>query len=215
MSSSSDHDRQIGNGVLFGVVTELDEAGGLVRVDVDGMVTDWIPWAERNSGPGVREWSAYEVGEQVVVLSPYGDPSQGVVVGAIPCDAYPQPANVKTKRRTEWVDGAFVEYDREAQVMHVDVPTAGQIKLHVGGSTLTFTDGKVTLETPELLVDSPKSTFTGEVIVQGHFTGQSAADITGDCVITGGDVKADAFTLKTHKHSAVTAGTGVSGPSVP
>ena len=40
--------------LMLGVVSELDEAQARVRVDCDGMRTDWIPWIERRAGPGLR-----------------------------------------------------------------------------------------------------------------------------------------------------------------
>ncbi|MBO8044035.1 phage baseplate assembly protein V, partial [Pseudomonas aeruginosa] len=49
---SAEHARLIGNLLMIGVVRELDEANGRVRVDADGMLTDWIPWLERGAGPG-------------------------------------------------------------------------------------------------------------------------------------------------------------------
>lgn len=37
---SAEHARLIGNLLMIGVVRELDEANGRVRVDADGMLTD-------------------------------------------------------------------------------------------------------------------------------------------------------------------------------
>ena len=67
--------------VMIGVVRALDEANALVRVDVDGLITGWIPFTAGRAGPGAREWSAPDVGEQVVVVFPFGDPEQGAVIG--------------------------------------------------------------------------------------------------------------------------------------
>ena len=145
MSALGDHDRQLSNVILVGTVAEIDEAKALARVNADGMVTAWIPWSANRAGPGVREWSAPEPGEQVVIACPYGDPSQGVIIGSVYQDAHDQPASDKRKHRVEYADGAFVEYDRAAKAMQTDVPVGGKIKHRVGASFVEITDGKITL----------------------------------------------------------------------
>lgn len=224
MSREQEHDRQIGNAIVVGVISELDEANARVRVDADGMRTDWLPFTARRAGPGVRDWAAPEVGEQVVVVSPYGDLSQGVVLGSVYQDAHGAPANAKTMTRTEFADGAFIQYDRAAHAHTVDVPAGGSITLHIGQTTLKLEDGKATLTTPELLVQSPKSTFTGAVTVQGLLTyqagmsgsgGSTTAAIQGNITVTGGNVTADGIGLKTHKHTGVQAGSGTSAGPTP
>lgn len=145
MSASGEHDRLIGNLVMVGTIAELDEANARVRVNVDGMKTDWVPFTAARAGPGVRDWSAPEVGEQVVIACPYGDPAQAVVLGSVYQDAHGAPANLKTKHRTEYADGTFVEYDREAHQLVTDVNVGGKIRHRIGGSFIELTDGKITL----------------------------------------------------------------------
>lgn len=222
--SSNDHDRQIGNAVMIGVIAELDESTARVRVDVDGMLTDWLPFTAGRAGPGVRDWAAPEAGEQVVMVSPYGDPSQGVVLGSVYQDAFAAPANLKTTTRTEFADGAFIQYEREGHAYAIDVPSGGAITLHIGSTTLKLEDGKATLTTPEVVVDSPKSTFTGAVTVKGLLTyqagmagsgGGTTAAIQGNITVTGGNVTADGIGLKTHKHPGVQTGGGQTAAPVP
>jgi phage baseplate assembly protein V len=210
-------DRRLANIIRYGAVAEIDEANGLVKVDLGELVTDWLRWGERRAGPGVRTWSAPEVGEQVVVMSPGGELSQGIVGHSFYQDAYPQNANLKTSHRDDYADDAYLQYDRDGHHWHLDVPAGGSITLHIGDTTLLLEDGQATLTTPMLLVDSPQSTFTGNVtvqgneIVQGHLTYQggmsgsggtgSAASITGNVQVTSGNVTADGVGLKTHTHS--------------
>lgn len=216
-------DRKLANLIRFGTIAELDEAGGFVKVDLGDVTTDWLKWAEGRAGPGQRTWATPEVGEQVVVMSPSGELSQGVVGQSINQDAFPHPANMKTNGRQEFSDGAFIQYDRAGHHYHVDVPAGGSITLRIGGTTLVMKDGETTLTTPKLLVDSPDSTFTGAVTVQGLLTYQAGmagsggsgatAAIQGNVVVTDGDVKADSISLKNHKTSGVQPGSGTS--SVP
>lgn len=195
---SAEHDRQLGNLVMIGVIAELDEANALVRVDVDGLRTDWLPFTAGRAGPGVREWSAPEVGEQVVVVSPYGDPSQAVVLGSIYQDAHTAPANLKTKRRTEFADGAFIEYDREGHQYALDVPAGGAITLRIGQTTLKLEDGQATVTTPKHVVDAAETEFTGNVTIAGS---------TSLKAITSNGVNISS----THKHGGVQPGSGASG----
>lgn len=182
---SADHARMIAGLLEVGVVAELDASRARVRVDAAGMLTDWLPWITR-AGPGVREYGAYEVGEQVLIACPYGDPNQGVVVGAIYQDAYPAPANVATKRRTEYADGTVIEYDREQN----------QFSLHVGsGSVVIHCRTAVVSASESVTLDAPTTKATGDLEVSGAI--QAGKDIS-----TSADVKAGSISLKQHKHTA-------------
>lgn len=178
--------RLISQLVMIGVVRALDEANALVRVDVDGLITGWIPFTAGRAGPGAREWSAPDVGEQVVVVCPYGDPAQGVVIGSIYRDKYPAPTSAKTAHRVEYPDGAFVQYDSAGKSYEVDVPAGGSITLRVGGSSLKIEEGQVTLSTPKFVVDATETTVKA---------------IKSNGVNIGSD----------HKHIGVQTGSGVSG----
>lgn len=214
--AQAENERILANMIRVGVIAQLDEANARVIVRAGGLTTDWLPWLTLRAGED-RTWWAPEPGEQVLVLSPYGDPAQAVVLPAIYQEAHPAPGNIKTTSRVEFKDGAFVQYDREGHHYHLDVPAGGSITLHIGSTTLLLEDGKATLTTPELLVDSPKSTFTGAVNVQGLLTylagmvgkgGSGAtASIQGSVAVTGGDVTADGVSLKGHTHPGDSGGT--------
>lgn len=214
--AQAENERILANMIRVGVIAQLDEANARVIVRAGGLTTDWLPWLTLRAGED-RTWWAPEPGEQVLVLSPYGDPAQAVVLPAIYQEAHPAPGSVKTTSRVEFKDGAFVQYDREGHHYHLDVPAGGSITLHIGSTTLLLEDGKATLTTPELLVDSPKSTFTGAVNVQGLLTymagmvgkgGSGAtASIQGSVAVTGGDVTADGVSLKGHTHPGDSGGT--------
>lgn len=201
MSISTEHDRQVGNLVMVGTIRELDEANALVRVDVDGLVTDWIPFTAARAGPGVRTWAAPEVGEQVVMVAPYGDPAQGVVLGSIYQDDHAAPANLKTTTRTEFADGAFIQYDREGHKYDINVPAGGAITLTIGQTVLKLEDGQATLTTPKCVVDAPESQFTGNVTIDGNATVNGSTAVKA---ITSNDVNIGS----THVHGGVQPGGG-------
>lgn len=207
--------------VMVGVVAELDEEDARVRIDVDGMRTDWIPWGERRAGPGVRTWCAPEVNEQVVIVCPYGDPSQAVIVGSIYQQTCPAPANLRTIHRTIYADGTVIEYDREAHAFRIDVGT-GSVTVNCGSATVVASEG-VTVEcatatvtaSDSVTLDTPTTHATGDLNVDGNVSVQGNADVVGDVtaanVTARTEVTAGAITLTGHRHTA----TGPTAPTTP
>lgn len=194
---TAEHDRRIGGVALIGVITELDAAQARVRVDADGLLTDWLPWCERRAGPGLRTWAAPEVGEQVLVVCVGGDPAQGVVVGSLYRDDHDAPADAETVARALFGDGTVVEYDRDAKVLTVDVGE-GAVVVNCKTATITATE-KVTIDTPE-------THATGNLKVDGKI------DADGN-ITTPAEVTAGTIGLKTHKHP--TAGSGPPSTPIP
>lgn len=186
MSSGGELDRRIGGALLFGRVLEIDLSAARVRVDMDGMASDWLPWCERRAGAGARTWMAPSIGEQVIVACPYGDPAQGVVIGSIYQEDFDAPANSEDVSRTVFGDGSVVEYDAAASRLTVNVG-AGSVVVNCNTATITAADS--------VTVDSPTATFTGDVEVGGKITAQ-------DDISTPAEVKAGNIGLKSHKHTA-------------
>ncbi|WP_439447861.1 phage baseplate assembly protein V [Stenotrophomonas sp. ATs4] len=189
---SAEHARLIGNLLMIGVVRELDEANGRVRVDADGMLTDWIHWLERRAGPGVRSWCAPEPGEQVVLACPYGDPGQALVLGSLYQDRFPAPADSHLRQRTEFADGSFVEYDRETTTLTVNVGS-GKVIVNCASAQVIASES--------IVLDTPSVKATGDLDVTGAIS-------AGKDISTPGDVKAGVIGLKSHMHTA-------QGPTAP
>lgn len=196
---SAEHDRQIGTLAMIGVIKELDETEAVARVEVDGLLTDWLPWTVARSGAGLRTWAAPEVGEQVLIVCPYGDPAQGVIVGSLYQSAHAAPASAKETVRAEFADGTVVQYDRATGELLIDVGT-GKVTINCDTATVTAATS--------VKLDSPKVECTGDVEVSGKVTAH------GDVESTGGDVKAGSITLKTHKHTGVQSGGSMTGTPV-
>lgn len=213
-------DRRMGNVVRFGTVSEVDAANGLARVDLGDLVTDWLPWTTPSAGND-RVWNTPDVGQQVVIASP-GDASQGCIIGSLFSTAKAANGSDGKDRRITFSDGTVIEMDRAASNLNVQVPSAGSIRLSIGGTTLLLQDGQATLTTPKLVVDSPDSTFTGKVTVQGLLTyqagltgsGGSGASMTGPINQSGGAVTLAGSSLthngknvgSTHTHGGVQSG---------
>ena len=123
-------ERQLNNILRIGNVVDVDYDKALCRVEIGNIKTAWLKWfTDRASND--RNWWAPEIGEQVMVLSPSGEMTQGAVLPAIYQDAHPAPAHRETVHRTEYADGVVIEYDRSLSVLHVWSPN--QIALRAYG----------------------------------------------------------------------------------
>ena len=164
-------ERRLANTMRIGVVSAADYPAGRVRVKAGDLITGWLPWLTQRAG-GDRSWHAPEIGEQVIILSPNGEPAQGVVLPAIYQNTYPAPANTPDISITHYADGTVASHDRASRTTVTDMDTssskqtpdditltvggasitatADAITLTVGGSTITMTGGALTIKSPRL-----------------------------------------------------------------
>lgn len=141
--------RQIANLVRIGRVAQLDEANARVKLDVAGLQTDWLPWSAMRAGK-TRSWSAPQVGEQVILASPYGDLGQAVILGSLFSDENPAPAQSKDQETILYPDGAKQDYNSAAHTYLLDVPAGGKITLRCGPSSIELSDAGVKILGPRI-----------------------------------------------------------------
>jgi len=214
----SEVDRQLAGLIRFGVVAELDEAAARVRVSTGGLTTDWLPWLTARAS-ATRTWSAPRVGEQGLVLAQGGDPAQAVFLPGIYQDDFPAPVATKDREHILFPDGSTVDYNSATNTLRVDVAAGGNVIVNCKHVTVNTEDATVNAS-DHLTVDSPQSTFTGKVTVQGLLTytagmmgsgtgpGGKAAQISGPLALVsgagittdGGDIVAGAISLQGHTH---------------
>lgn len=124
MPEMGDNGRRLHNAIRYGVVHEADYEKGEIRVAVqDGeLISDWIPWITLRAGKD-RFWWAPEVDEVVLLLAPSGELSNAV---ALPATFSNENMNAdrETVQRTDFFDGAVIQYDREAHSYLVDLSGA-------------------------------------------------------------------------------------------
>ncbi|CAO3418738.1 phage baseplate assembly protein V [Azospirillum doebereinerae] len=143
-------DRRLSNLVHYGTVENADYAKARIQVRIGpDNVTTWIPWSTSRAG-GDQSWHPPEIGEQVVVVAPCGDLNQACVIGSIYQDEHPAPAKQVTVSRTQWEDGAWLEYDRGTHGYSLDVPVGGKITLRCGASTLEIGNEGIVLKAPRI-----------------------------------------------------------------
>lgn len=110
----ADLERRLANQIQMGTVAQADYGAARVRVQCGDLLTGWLPWTTQRAGAD-RAWWAPEVGEQVVVLSPCGNPAMGVVSGSLYQDAHPAPASSPDISTQVFADGLVVTHDRAAK----------------------------------------------------------------------------------------------------
>lgn len=186
--------RQLANLIRVGVIDELDEANARVKVKVAGLLTDWIPWGTSRAG-STRFVSMPSLGEQVVLFSPYGDTSQGVVGFSLYQDQHPAPSNSKHAEVTVYPDGSVIEYNSETNTLTVTVSGSGNVILNCKTATINAESN--------VLVNTPEAEFSGHVTIKNGLA------------IEGGTVTHDGVNIsKTHTHKgSPTAPTGPVSPT--
>lgn len=132
--------RKLGNIAAVGTISEVVEAKALVRVTLLDRVTDFLPLL-MFANSFKKHFVPLRVGEQVIVISPYGEASSGFVIRGIfnrGCRE-PELAN-DTTEVIEFEDGTVVMYDTKAKhlfmnaVGDITIKAAGNIKLEAGGN---------------------------------------------------------------------------------
>jgi phage baseplate assembly protein V len=191
---AADIDRRIENLAQLGTIAAVDHQRARCRVHAGDLLTAPIPWLTQRAG-NAATWWAPSVGEQVLLISPGGDPARGIVLPAVFSTANPAPDDAALKQVTLYPDGAVLYYDAAQHVLSCTLPAGGKVQVAAPGGV----------------------TVTGDVAIEGklHVTDKVTADADIDCAATvtaATDVKADGVSLTTHKHKGVTAGSGVSGP---
>ena len=171
-----------------GVISSYDKGSYSVKVTIqpEGLETGWIQLDALGVGNGWGVVVGPQIGDEVEVSFDNGDPNLGSITGR-----YFNDANVPPP-----------------------VPSGETWIVHSSGSTLKFNnDGTVSLHSGVALnYNAPQHNFSGGPVTMDHTL--TVTDSTG-IVVTGGDVKADTISLKTHRTSGVTIGGGTSSVPVP
>ena len=179
--------RRIANLVKIGVIEEADYSQAIPRAKVrmGDLLTTWLPMLALRAGQD-QSWWPLEVGEQVLVLSPSGDPAQGFILGSINQSRVPANGNKQELHRTNYADGAVIEYDRAAHALNAQLPSGA---------------------TTELISDGGVSVF-GDLTVDGNI--KATQDITDKKR----SMQADRDIYNGHIHPGVTPGSGVTGKTI-
>lgn len=150
--------RQIANLIRVGEVTDRDFSdpdAPRVKVAVSGFESDWLPFGAERAGH-TKTWSPLSIGEQVLILSPYGDLGQAVIVCSLYSSANPAPSSGGNVEKTVFHDGSAISYDSVSHTMTATIggttitADRGQIALGVGGVTFVITAGGLDIQGGQL-----------------------------------------------------------------
>ncbi|UPA54942.1 phage baseplate assembly protein V [Wolbachia pipientis] len=139
----SELNRKLANIVRIGVVKEIDYEKARVRVKIGEILTDYLPWITSKAGKD-RDWSPPDIDEQVMVFSPLGEISLGVVLAGIYQEKYPAPENKKEINSVKFQDGTKLSYNQEKHHLKIDV--VDKITLKVGESSIEMTKEGIKLK---------------------------------------------------------------------
>ena len=210
----TDLERRLNNLLMLGTILDVDHTARKLRVEVGDIRTAWLEWPVE-MGRNFRRWRPLRKGQQVLLSSPSGDPSQAVISGMLYTSALSAPSDNPDLDLIEFEDGAQFQYDSAGHHCKASTPASGKITLQVGETSLVMESGGSTLTTPTLTVDSQQSTFTGAVTIQGALTylgGMTGSGGSGDAasisgkVSVSGDVVAAGISLINHTHTGDSGG---------
>ncbi|WP_341810125.1 phage baseplate assembly protein V [Wolbachia endosymbiont (group A) of Apotomis capreana] len=135
--------RKVANIIRIGVVKEIDYEKAKVRVKIGEFITDWLPWITSKAGKD-RDWSPPDIDEQVMVFSPLGELSLGVVLGGIYQEKYSAPENKKEINSMKFQDGTRLLYDKGKH--HLEIEVVDKITLKAGESSIEMTKSGIKLK---------------------------------------------------------------------
>lgn len=211
----------------FGIISEVDAAKGLARVqfpDADGIVSNWLPMSvpltlsDKFSLP-------FFVNEHVWCLMDE-ELEYGVIGGAIYSSAdTPGSLGNADIVGMAFAHGLHIQYKRSDGTLTIS--GTGKLKVDVTGDVEIVSAANVKITaTTEVDITAPVIKATGAMQVVGEITagginittglGGGSGKMIGDGDIqTTGSIKQGTVELGTHVHSGVQTGAGTSGPPVP
>jgi len=185
--------RLIENLIRLGTIAAVDHGSltdqrpARVRVQSGELLTGWLPWLTLRAGSS-REWDPPTLGEQVLLLSPSGQTTQGIVLCGLFSQLLPANGDRADLHRRSYPDGAVIEYDSQAHRLSAVLPQGGVTQL-------TSTGG---------------ITIVGPITHQGDYTQTGNQKVTGQVTVSQ-DVVAAGISLVKHTHGGVQSGGSQTG----
>lgn len=146
------------NLIQIGTITAVDtENRALVRVQIHERVTDWFPY-KMLANSHIKIWTPPHVGEQVIVLSPYGEGDDGVVIGSIFNKDLKEPTAANDHTSViEFSDGTVITYDTTTKALTINA------------------SGSVAITAPSGASITGNVTVTGNLTVSGTITDEKGS----------------------------------------
>ena len=169
----SDLAKRLSNIIRIGTIFEINHQTAKARVKVGELETDFLPWANSNSGSN-NSWNPPEIDEQVIILSPSGDLSQAVILPSLyKNNASDSDQNIKSITHQ---DGSKISFNLASGTLDLDLKGDVTIKV-LGNANIEGDNVNIT--------GSSNITLDGNVDLGGS-GGQPIARIGDKVEITGG-----------------------------
>lgn len=189
-SLSPENERRMNNMVNRGIVTAVDYANAVCRVQIDSLETDWLPFGSIRMGK-VKVWNPPHVGEQVYLISETGELETALVLGSFAYDNQPNPTIDENMVAIYCDDGAVFSYSHATHNLTIDLPN----------------DSKTTVRSDVVAVDCYTASIDADsfhVSADSAVIDASQCDINANLVINGTPYKA-------HTHRNVQSGKSSTG----
>lgn len=177
------------NLIRKGTILAVDKA--LCRFTSGDLETNWLPWLAPAAGETI-EWNPPEVGEQVVLLSPGGDPACGFVLRGLYADDHPPPSTSPTTHTRRYADGAMIEYDHASHQLVATLPEGAAIKV-IAPVSVTVETETVLIKADTITLDAGTTHCTGQLDVDGDVNAENvnATQVTANGIPVDGHAHMD------------------------
>jgi phage baseplate assembly protein V len=196
--------------IRYGIISEIDPAKGVARVkfEEDDIVSDWLRISVPNTSENKDErW--YDLNEPVwCIMDEHAE--TGVIGGSYYHEGNTPPIGDPNKRAVTFSDGTKVVYDRATSLL--EVSCVGDVIIKCVNATVEASSS--------VTIDTPESTFTGNVQVDGNLgvngdaTSQGSLNVQGT-IKSDTEVQAGVIKLTSHKHTGVQPGGGITATPIP
>jgi phage baseplate assembly protein V len=177
--------RRLANMIRLGKVLDTDYNGNIPRVKaaIGAVETAWLPIITARAGQDRHTW-LLDVDEQVVVLSPSGELTQGVVLGSINQQQFPALTDSVDQHCIQYRDGAVINYNSAQHHLDVKLPSGATVNILAEGGL----------------------TISGDVAINGNL------QASGDIIDHTRSMQDDRTIFNQHKHAGVKPGEGSTLP---
>ena len=193
--------RLISNICLFGTVSETksDEGYALARVKIDDRVTDFFPILSQ-SNTFKKHFIPIRVGEQVMVICPYGEANIGLVLRSVFNKNSKEPRGSNNEREViTYEDGTTIFYDTKLKELNIEA---------VGMINITCKEATIKADTVDITATTSNTgdvSIKGSLSVTGKIVGESGIAISGGVgatfdgnITTTGDISDSRGSLTNH-----------------
>lgn len=193
--------RLISNICLFGTVSETksDEGYALARVKIDDRVTDFFPILSQ-SNTFKKHFIPIRVGEQVMVICPYGEANIGLVLRSVFNKNSKEPTGSNNEREViTYEDGTTIFYDTKLKELNIEA---------VGMINITCKEATIKADTVDITATTSNTgdvSIKGSLSVTGKIVGESGIAISGGVgatfdgnITTTGDISDSRGSLTNH-----------------